>query len=56
MKYQSLKRIKKKNADYNIIMAGRDTGKSTAITGELKEEFLKYRRGFIRIIRRMMCC
>ena len=52
MKYQSLKRIKKKNADYNIIMAGRDTGKSTAITGELIDEFLKYHRGFIRIIRR----
>lgn len=52
MKYQSLKRIKKKNADYNIIMAGRDTGKSTAITGELIDEFKKYHRGFIRMIRR----
>lgn len=52
MKYQSLKRIKKKNADYNVIMAGRDTGKSTAITGELIDEFKKYHRGFIRMIRR----
>lgn len=53
MKYQTLKRIKKKNADYNIIMAGRDSGKSTAITRELIEDYKKTGHKFIRLFRRV---
>lgn len=52
MKYQTLDRIKRKNADYNLIMAGRDTGKSTAITGELIKDFKEHGRKFIRLFRK----
>lgn len=53
MKYQTLTRIKKKKADYNIIMAGRDSGKSTAITAELIDDYKKTGHKFIRLFRRV---
>lgn len=53
MKYQSLKRIKKKNAIYNIIMAGRSSGKSTAITKELIDDYKATGHKFIRLFRRI---
>ena len=52
MIYQSLTRIKKKNATYNLIMAGRDTGKSTAITGELIDDYKATGHKFIRLFRK----
>lgn len=52
MKYQTLDRILKKKADYNLIMAGRDTGKSTAMTKHLIDEYKKYGRKFIRLFRK----
>lgn len=52
MKYQTLDRILKKKADYNLIMAGRDTGKSTAMTKYLIEEYKKYGRKFLRLFRK----
>lgn len=52
MKYQTLDRIKKKKATYNLIMAGRDTGKSTAITGELIDDYKKTGHKFLRLFRK----
>lgn len=52
MIYQSLTRIKKKNATYNLIMAGRDTGKSTAITRELIDDYKATGHKFIRLFRK----
>lgn len=51
MKYQTLTRILRKNADYNLIMAGRDTGKSTAMTRHLIDEYKKHGRRFLRLFR-----
>lgn len=53
MRYQTLDRIKKKGAVYNLIMAGRDTGKSTAMTKELIDDYLKTGHLFLRLFRRL---
>lgn len=53
MKYQTLDRIRKKKCVYNLIMAGRDTGKSTAICKYLIEGFLNEGKQFIRLFRKL---
>ena len=52
MKYQTLDRISKKNATYNLIMAGRDTGKSTTMTRKLIDDFKNYGHRFLRLFRK----
>ena len=52
MRYQTLDRIQKKKADYNLIMSGRDTGKSTSMTKLLIDDYKKYGRRFIRLFRK----
>ena len=53
MKYQSLTRIMRKKATYNLIMAGRDTGKSTAVCRDVCiKDYLDNGHLFIRFFRK----
>lgn len=53
MRYQTLTRILKKGAEYNFIMSGRSTGKSTAMGKHLIEDYKNYNHKFIRVFRRL---
>lgn len=52
MRYQTLDRIRKKNADYNLIMSGRSTGKSTSMVRFLVDEYKNKGRKFLRLFRK----